>query len=196
MAPDRHSAPAGSERPAPLSVVRLAPRWATPYRAFMLQAYAAHPDAFTSSASERAALPLAWWEERLSSAACARELVLAVRDGELLLGVAGLAFETREKTAHKCTLFGMYVHPAQRSAGIGHRLVLAALDAARARPGVQLVQLSVTAGNHGAEALYRRCGFIPFGREPQAVAVTSGFVDKVHMWCALAAQGGQATDHG
>jgi hypothetical protein len=37
------------------------------YRDLMLEAYAAHPDAFTSSAVERAALPLAWWERRLGA---------------------------------------------------------------------------------------------------------------------------------
>mgnify|MGYP006177510213 CR=1 FL=1 len=33
----------------------------------MLQAYALHPQAFTSSVRERAAMPLSWWESRLSS---------------------------------------------------------------------------------------------------------------------------------
>lgn len=171
-----------------MAIARLTPDCAAAYRSLMLQAYGAHPEAFTSSASERAALPLAWWEARLSNAPDPHELVLAVVDSGQLLGVAGLAFETREKTAHKCTLFGMYVQPAHRSAGIGRCLVLAALDAARARPGVQLVQLSVTAGNHGAEALYRQCGFVPFGLEPQAVAVGATFVSKCHMWRTLAPQ--------
>ena len=35
------------------------------YRALMLEGYERHPDAFTSSAAERAAFPMAWWESRL-----------------------------------------------------------------------------------------------------------------------------------
>lgn len=32
------------------------------YRALMLEAYGAYPQAFTSSVAERAAMPLSWWE--------------------------------------------------------------------------------------------------------------------------------------
>jgi hypothetical protein len=34
-------------------------------------------------------------------------------------------------------------------------------------------------------ALYQRKGFVPFGLEPYAVAVGTGFVAKVHMWYLL-----------
>ncbi len=166
-------------------IERLTPPFAEQYRALMLQAYADHPDAFTSSAAERAALPLAWWVQRLGTDPDARELVIgAVEDGQLL-GVAGLSFEPREKAAHKATLFGMFVAHADRGRGLGRQLVEAALACARARAGTRLVQLTVTDGNHGAEALYRHCGFVPFGLEPLAVAVNGEFVSKLHMWCDL-----------
>jgi RimJ/RimL family protein N-acetyltransferase len=48
-----------------------------------------------------------------------------------------------------------------------------------------LVQLTVTQGNQGAQGLYERQGFTPFGVEPCAVAVGERFVSKVHMWCDL-----------
>ena len=65
---------------------------------------------------------------------------------------------------------------------------MAVLDSARSRVGTRLVQLTVTDGNHGAEALYRQCGFVPFGLEPLAVAVNGEFVSKLHMWCDLGAR--------
>jgi ribosomal protein S18 acetylase RimI-like enzyme len=80
----------------------------------------------------------------------------------------------------------MYVAPAFRRRGWGERLVVAALEAARARDGVRLVQLTVTDGNRAAQDLYAACGFVPFGVEPQAVAEDGAFLAKVHMWCALA----------
>ncbi|MGE5667380.1 MAG: GNAT family N-acetyltransferase, partial [Betaproteobacteria bacterium] len=49
-----------------MNVQRLSPQHASSYRALMLEAYAAHPDAFTSTVGERAALPIAWWEARLA----------------------------------------------------------------------------------------------------------------------------------
>jgi len=168
-----------------LPPIRLNPEHAPAYRALMLQAYAQHPQAFSSSAAERAALPLSWWVSRLDSAANAHEVVLGAFDDQQLVGVVGVAFETREKLHHKATLFGMYVAPQVRQQGQGAALVQAALDCARARPGIRLMQLTVTQGNDAAQALYARFGFIVFGLEPLAVAVGDGFVNKTHMWCPL-----------
>jgi RimJ/RimL family protein N-acetyltransferase len=164
---------------------RLTPADAPAYRALMLDAYTRHPDAFTSSAAERAALPPAWWAARLAAGPDAAECVLGAWATGALVGVAGLSFETREKVRHKATLFGMVVAPLQRGQGLGRALVEAALAEARARTGVHRVLLTVTEGNRAAQALYERCGFVGFGVEPQAVAVAGGYVNKVHMACAL-----------
>ncbi len=101
------------------------------------------------------------------------------------MGVAGLSFETREKANHKATLFGMYVPSEFRHRGVGRELVLAALEHAKGRRRVKVVQLTVTDGNAAAQALYEHCGFVQFGLEPFAVAVGEQFVSKVHMWCNL-----------
>ena len=171
-------------------VRRLTPAHAVPYRELMLEAYERHPDAFTSSVAERAALPQSWWEARLAEGIEPRDLVLGTFDGDQLTGVAGLAFETREKARHKATLVGMYVPTRYRQAGIGRRLVDAVLDHARSRTGVRVVQLTVTDGNAAAQSLYERCGFVAFGIEPLAVAVGARFVSKVHMWCDLRVERG------
>jgi ribosomal protein S18 acetylase RimI-like enzyme len=165
-----------------MAIERLPPSHAAEYRALMLEAYAAHPDAFTSTVAERAALPLAWWEARLSAEPAAKHVVFGASQGGELVGVAGLSFEQREKVRHKATLFGMYVRPRGRGQGIGRQLVLTALGYARERPGVKVVQLTVTEGNVPAERLYESCGFMRFGVEPLAVAAGSGYVAKVHMW--------------
>jgi ribosomal protein S18 acetylase RimI-like enzyme len=167
------------------SIRRLRPADAQDYRALMLEAYERHPAAFTSSAEERGALPLSWWEARLAEAPDAPDLVLGGFAGATLAGAAGMSFETRVKARHKATLFGMYVQPAFRQLGLGAQLVAAALASARERDGVGLVQLTVTSGNRNAQALYERAGFLPFGIEPYAVAVAGGYVSKVHMWCNL-----------
>jgi len=164
---------------------RLVPTDAPAYRALMLDAYARHPDAFTSSVGERAALPVSWWEARLAVEPAAHEIVFGAFVGGVLAGVAGLSFETREKARHKADFFGMYVAPAFRKLGLGRLIVDAAMDAARHRDGVRLVQLTVTEGNASAQGLYERVGFVPFGLEPMAVAVDGGFVSKVHMWLLL-----------
>lgn len=155
---------------------------AAAYRALMLQAYDTYPQAFTSSVAERAALPLSWWEKRLDNPL---DRVLGGFSGEQLTGIVGLAYEPREKARHKVTLFGMYVAQACQQRGWGRQLVHAALDEARGQPAVKLIQLTVTAGNDAALALYRRCGFVQYGLEPLAVRVGLEYFDKIHMWREL-----------
>jgi len=170
---------------------RLTPADAAKYRALMLQAYTEAPDAFTSSRSERAVLDLDWWEQRLSVAEDAPELVLGAFLGTQLLAVAGLAFAQSKRTRHKAKLFGMYVAPAARAQGVAKSLIAAILAQARARSGVELVQLTVSATNPVAQNLYARCGFQPFGLEPMAVQTEHGYIDKVHMWRALTENSGE-----
>ncbi len=155
------------------------------YRALMLEAYDTYPQAFTSSVAERAAMPLSWWEKRLDSPL---DRLLGAFEGDQLAGIVGLAFEPREKARHKVTLFGMYVTQAYQQRGLGRQLVEAALVEARRHPRLKLIQLTVTAGNEAALALYQRCGFIQYGLEPLAVRVGDEYFDKIHLWRAL-------TDH-
>ncbi|KPX25577.1 acetyltransferase, GNAT family [Pseudomonas syringae pv. delphinii] len=165
-----------------ISYRRLTPTDAIAYRLLMLEAYTLHPDAFTSDVKEREALPIAWWEKRLESSLTASEVVFAAIEDDQLLGVAGLSVEPRKKARHKSTVFGMYVPLAHRNKGIGGQLMSRVLAHAKSLNGLLIVQLTVTEGNAGAQALYERMGFVTFGLEPLAVSVGSGFVSKVHMW--------------
>ena len=187
MAPssgDRLRSPHIAARPV-VNPVRLTPPHVVEYRALMLEAYERHPDAFTSSVGERASLPLAWWEQRLSEADEPNEIVFGCFVRGELAGVAGLSFESREKARHKASLFGMYVPSRFRKMGLGDMLVKQALSYASSRPNVMLVQLTVTQGNRAAISLYERNGFVQFGLEPYAVAVGTEFISKTHMWCKL-----------
>ena len=165
-----------------MSIRTLGAADAEAYRALMLEAYGAYPQAFTSSVAERAAMPLSWWEKRLESAL---DCLLGVHVDAELAGIVGLAFEPREKARHKVTLFGMYVSGAHQQQGLGRQLVEAALDEARRHPRLKVIQLTVTAGNAAAFALYQRCGFIQYGLEPLAVRVGEDYFDKIHMWREL-----------
>jgi len=168
------------------AVRRLAAADAAAYRALMLDAYATHPSAFTTTVEERAGLPLRWWEERLGADTSEASVVYgAFDDTGALVGAAGLSLETRQRARHKATLFGMTVAASARRAGFGRRLVLAVLAHARAVERLRLVQLTVTEGNRTAQALYERCGFQVFGVEPLAIAVEGDLLAKVHMWCDL-----------
>lgn len=173
----------GKPRFNSMPVTRLTPAHAEPYRALMLEAYAHHPDAFTSSVAERSILPVSWWQGRLASGASANEVVFGVFIQEELAGVAGISFDTREKTKHKSTLFGMYVPGRFRKQGIGRQLIGEVLRYAKTHPYTTITQLTVTVGNTPALKLYESSGFMQFGTEPFAVRVGAEYVSKVHMWC-------------
>jgi RimJ/RimL family protein N-acetyltransferase len=173
-----------------IDVRRLQPGDAGIYRALMLEAYERHPDAFTSSTAERAVLPLSWWEARVSTDPRAASWVFGAFVNGVLAGVAGLSFESRQKSRHKADFFGMYVAPADRQLGVGSRIVQAAVEAAVARPELRVLQLTVTEGNDAAERLYAQYGFQRFGVEPMAVALDGRYMSKVHMWLDLRPPGG------
>ncbi|EJM69577.1 GNAT family N-acetyltransferase [Pseudomonas sp. GM55] len=160
-------------------IERLDASHALDYRALMLEAYELHPQAFTSSVRERAAMPLGWWESRLTGKL---DVVFGAFEEGKLAGIVGLAFEPREKVRHKATLFGMYVSANVRQRGLGFHLVQAVLAEARSHQELRLIKLTVTAGNDAAFNLYQRCGFVQFGLEPMAVRVGEDYFDKIHMW--------------
>lgn len=168
-----------------MNIQRLGPTWAPAYRQLMLEAYARHPEAFTSSPEERAALPLHWWERRLEEDDQAQERVWGATCGGDLLGVVGLGLETREKVRHKAILFGLYVPDCYRRLGIAKGLLDELLAHAQRLARLRVVQLTVTQGNHAALALYEQAGFTVFGKEPLAVAVGDSLLTKLHLWCDL-----------
>ena len=104
------------------------------------------------------------------------------------LAVVGCGFDKGDAadvvTAH---VLAMYVKPASRGTGAGRALLDALIALASQRPGVQVLNLTVTEGNDAAVNLYRSAGFEPFGTEPMAILTPSGFKRKVHMWRQLPA---------
>jgi ribosomal protein S18 acetylase RimI-like enzyme len=163
-------------------VCRLSPSNAEEYRAMMLRAYADAPEAFTATVPERERMPLEWWTARVSDLPEPEQLVIGAYDDHRLVGVAGLRFHRRERTAHKTSLFGVSVLPEARGRGIARALVEAVLAEARSAPGIRIVQLGFIAPNAAALRLYESSGFVSFGTEPYAIKDGNQFRSIVHMW--------------
>ncbi|WP_035373731.1 GNAT family N-acetyltransferase [Pseudoduganella violaceinigra] len=166
----------------PLSIAH-----AAQYRALMLHSYEHEPAAFTATPEERAALPLSWWEQRISDPRQNSIVFGAIANGHLV-GSVGLEFSIRPKTSHKAHLIGMYLLDEWRGKKIGSKLLGAALAYARRRPGVEIITLTVTEHNDAALALYHAAGFRSFGVEPMAIRVGDGYKAKVHMWLHLSSE--------
>ena len=169
-----------------MALRRLVPDDARDYRELMLEAYSSTPVTFGTTHAEAAAKPVAWWRARCNAEPDGESLVVGAFDGLRLVGAFGVQFAERERERHKATLFGMFVRPGARGQGLGRALVAAALEQARARVGVNVVQLSAVASNRRAIQLYESFGFMRWGVEPRCFAAGGGeFVARVQLWREL-----------
>ena len=115
-------------------------------------------DVPAAAAIERATYPQPWSEGvfREELAAPGRTYLAASSDGRLL-GYGGLLVVGSE--AHITTVV---VDAGHRGGGIGTRLMLALVEAAR-RQGATSLTLEVRISNAAAQLLYRRFGMAPVG---------------------------------
>ena len=154
------------------------------YRVLMLEAYTLAPDAFTSTAEERAREPESWWIKRIADPT-RLTVAFGFELDEQLAGTAALEYSSKPKTKHAALLVGMYVREPARRLGVGRALLQAALAHATQRQGVDVVTLTVTEGNAPAIEMYESAGFKTWGTQPWAIATPSGLKGKVHMSCRL-----------
>jgi ribosomal protein S18 acetylase RimI-like enzyme len=165
-----------------MQIRRLGPADASEYRELRLRAFLEHPEAFTSSYEEEVLKPVAYSEQRLAATSPGRFWGAFVEG--VLVGTVGLDRELRIKNRHKAVVIGMYVAPEVARRGVG-RVLMEALMADALASDLELLVLTVTQGNAGAERLYVDMGFKSFGIEPRAIKVQNQYFNKNHMFLAL-----------
>ena len=152
------------------------------FRNLRLRALREHPDAFGSSYEAESAAPVEAAAERLRlNAESLDSFTLGAFRGSQLVGMVGFYQETREKTRHRGTIWGMYVPIEEQGKGIGRALLARALELARALPGLEQVELQVVTRNMRARGLYGSFGFATYGTEPRALFVDGEYLDEEHM---------------
>ena len=147
---------------------------ATIFRQIRLEALRTNPEAFGSEFAAESARPPDWFAEQLSASA-----VFGGFQGDDLVGMAGFSVERAPSRAHKGILWGVYVRPRARSAGIARSLVRTVLDHAAGK--VETVNLVVERGNMNARRLYTSLGFAEYGLEKNALKVGDRYFDDVLM---------------
>lgn len=165
-----------------LLIRRLTPQNAPQYRTLRLQAFRDHPEAFTSSYEEEAEKPMASSAQRLAANSSVKFWGAFVNG--VLAGLVGLEREQRLKARHKGLVIGMYVAPEHARRGIARALLNTLLLDARASQ-LEMLTLTVTCGNQGAENLYLEAGFVSYGIEPGVIKVENRRFDKNHMFLPL-----------
>jgi RimJ/RimL family protein N-acetyltransferase len=163
---------------APFPLRPLLPEDAALYREIRLEALINAPDAFSSTFEVEKDWPLDRFAARLGDA-----FVLGAFGGSELAGVAGFYIQPGPKHRHKGMLWGMYVRPGHRAAGVGRMLVEAIIRHAQER--VELLQLFVVGDNAPARRLYASLGFVEYGIERHATKYRGHYHDDVLMALSL-----------
>ncbi len=149
------------------------------YRAIRLESLKKAPDSFGSDFATENERPLEWFADQLVTSD-----MFGAFHGEELLGIAGFQAGQTIKRAHKGMLWGGYVRPKARSAGVARRLVETVLAHAKGR--VEQVNLAVDRHAMHARRLYASLGFVEYGLEKNALKVGDRYLDDVLMVKALA----------
>jgi GNAT superfamily N-acetyltransferase len=90
-------------------------------------------------------------------------IILVGRSGAEILGMVSLLFSiSTAEGGPVCWLEDMIVRPDRRGAGLGSRLISAAIEHARTHGFLRLTLLT-DATNSGAKQFYSRHGFVPSG---------------------------------
>lgn len=155
----------------------LGPADAPAFREQRIRALRDHPEAFGRTPEEVDAVEVLA-ERFRRDAHSDRDFVLGAFDGEALLGVAGCHRENAVKHRHVAYIWGVYVVPESRGAGLGRRLFLAVIERARTWPDLECLWLDVTTVNEGARALYASCGFRTVATRPRSLKVGDRYYDE------------------
>lgn len=99
----------------------------------------------------------------------AAEVQLCALVGDVIVGLAGVsAIGAMEKISHRAEL-GVSIEKDFWHLGIGSALTAACIDCAR-KAGFRQLELEVVGDNRNAIDLYKKMGFVEYGRNPRGFA--------------------------
>jgi len=145
-----------------------------------LLALESEPTAFGESAQEHRRTSVGLHAERLRTAGL-ETIVVGAFEGETLAGTVGFRRDQALKRRHRGVIWGMFVAPEFRGRGVGYALLKDLLQRVAQIPGITCIYLSVAETHPDARRLYIRCGFVPYGTEPQGLLVDGQYVREEHL---------------
>jgi RimJ/RimL family protein N-acetyltransferase len=98
-----------------------------------------------------------------------------------LVAVASITRAGQPQYAHRSRIWGVYVEAERRGRGFGRAVLDAAIAHARDWAGVDFVDIGVSANSPEARRLYASCGFVEWGREPEATDHLGERFDEIYM---------------
>ena len=171
---------------AAIPIRRLLPADLPAYKALRDAMLAACPTAFTSDADEERSRPPESYLPRLGlDRPDGGHFTLGAWQHERMVGAISCEREKRLKVRHAAHLIGMMVHGDLQGGGVGRALLEACIAEARRAEGLEMLTLTVTAGNLAATRLYELAGFVRYGNLPRAICVAGVYRAKDQMLLML-----------
>jgi ribosomal protein S18 acetylase RimI-like enzyme len=168
--------------PAEIAIRRLIGVDLPAYKDLRDTALEAYPLAFTSDADEERRKPPESYLARLGlDRPEGGHFTLGACQRGRLIGAISCEREKRVKVRHAAHLVGMMVRSESQGHGAGRALLEACIAEARLAPGLEMLTLTVTAGNLAAIGLYEQAGFVRYGSLPRAIRVGGTYHAKEHM---------------
>lgn len=150
------------------------------YFSLRLEALQQHPTAYMSSYDQVKSSNGSEYQRILKDTSGNSVILGASIDG-VLIGIIGLAKETKSHARHKSHIWGMYVNADHRKHGIGKLLIESAIKYAKDIMQCHTINISVETENIGAKKLYEKYGFKIWGTEPDAVCVDGKYYSVYHL---------------
>jgi RimJ/RimL family protein N-acetyltransferase len=168
--------------------MRLRPEDARRYARLRMRMLLDAPWAFSANPEDDKGLDIAHLGRSLADDAQAvfavEEPADAKPDRELI-AAAGIVRPASPKFRHRASIWGVFVEPAYRGQGLGRAVMTAAVELAKAWPGIGYVDLGVSERGEAARRLYESLGFRAWGREPEATEIEGRRYDEIHMTLRL-----------
>ncbi|WP_027086145.1 GNAT family N-acetyltransferase [Cohnella panacarvi] len=150
------------------------------YQELRLCALLANPEAFGSTYERESRFTVEFIIDRIKPSKDKFVLGAFDKDGALI-GMVTLVRESGVKTAHKASVFGMYVTQERREQGAGKALMNELIKIARDMDGLEQVNLTVVSNNEQAKKLYQSVGFEIYGTERHALKFNDRYYDETLM---------------
>lgn len=124
----------------------------------------------------------------MRTAACRRECLLGIKQGNTLVGMSGLGARCRENRSFGL-IYSMFILPEARGKGLGSRLLCHSCRVAAEAWSLPACRITVEIHNHAARRLYERQGFRPLFRENAAFTLQGIDYDVDHLEIILSPSG-------
>ncbi len=152
---------------------------ASEYKRIRLEALKLNPSAFAENAKdfekktlEEIYTEIARWKEMGGFALGAFSL-----EGNLV-GMIGVGRSSYNKLNHRGHVWGVYVTPPARGAGVARALFDRLVERARKNEGLVQLDIEAVTSNQTALKLYQSVGFELCGTQPRALKVGSEYFDE------------------